>query len=62
MEKLRAGIEAAVANLNRDAETDRQVSEAIMTTDTRPKRFAVECDSENGSHQYALAVCVRARA
>lgn len=47
MEKLRAGIEAAVANLNRDAETDRQVSEAIMTTDTRPKRFAVECDSEN---------------
>ncbi len=46
MEKLQNGIEAAVASLDRDTSTDQRVSEAIMTTDTRPKRVAVEADSD----------------
>ncbi len=45
MEKLEEGIELAVQALDRDTETDVQVARAIMTTDTRPKLFAVEADS-----------------
>lgn len=45
MEKLEVGIEAAVQSLDRDADTDFKVASAIMTTDTRPKFFAVEVDS-----------------
>jgi glutamate N-acetyltransferase/amino-acid N-acetyltransferase len=47
MDKLASGIELAVAALERDDTVDRRVSEAIMTTDTRPKLFAVEVDSEH---------------
>ena len=47
MEKLQVGIAAAVAGLDRDDVTDRKLSEAIMTTDTRPKLFAVEADSDS---------------
>jgi len=46
MEKLNSGIEMAVGALERDERVDQQASEAIMTTDTRPKRFAVEVDSD----------------
>jgi len=45
MDKLRTGIEEAVQTLDRDPETDGRVARAIMTTDTRPKLFAVEVDS-----------------
>ncbi len=45
MEKLRTGIDEAVHALDRDTETDIRVARAIMTTDTRPKMFAVEADS-----------------
>lgn len=47
MDKLDRGIELAVSSLERDETVDKQTSEAIMTTDTRPKRFAVEADSEH---------------
>ncbi len=47
MDKLDRGIEMAVAALERDGAVDKQISEAIMTTDTRPKKFAVEADSEH---------------
>lgn len=47
MDKLDSGISLAIAALERDESVDRQVSEAIMTTDTRPKRYAVEADSEH---------------
>jgi glutamate N-acetyltransferase/amino-acid N-acetyltransferase len=47
MGKLDHGIELAVSALERDESIDKQTSEAIMTTDTRPKRFAVEADSEH---------------
>src|SRR5207248_2841812 len=46
MEKLETGIEAAVGALDRDEMTDQAVARAIMTTDTRPKRLAVEVDSD----------------
>jgi glutamate N-acetyltransferase/amino-acid N-acetyltransferase len=46
MERLQTGVEAAVAALDRDADTDRTVAHAIMTTDTRPKLRAVEADSD----------------
>ncbi|HZP84990.1 MAG TPA: bifunctional glutamate N-acetyltransferase/amino-acid acetyltransferase ArgJ [Chthonomonadaceae bacterium] len=46
MEKLQAGIEAAVAALDRQENTDRTVAQAIMTTDTFPKLHAVEADSD----------------
>jgi glutamate N-acetyltransferase/amino-acid N-acetyltransferase len=45
MDKLQTGIDEAVESLDRDAETDGKVARAIMTTDTRPKMFAVEADS-----------------
>lgn len=45
MAKLQSGIEEAVQALDRDSETDERVARAIMTTDTRPKLFAVEADS-----------------
>src|ERR1051326_3383148 len=45
MDKLQTGIEEAVQALDRDPETDGRVARAIMTTDTRPKLFAVEADS-----------------
>ena len=47
MEKLKAGVSLAVEALDRGSAADCTASEAIMTTDTRPKRFAVEVDSEN---------------
>ncbi|HLK58905.1 MAG TPA: bifunctional glutamate N-acetyltransferase/amino-acid acetyltransferase ArgJ [Chthonomonadaceae bacterium] len=46
MEKLKSGIAEAVSRLDRDDAMDHTLSEAIMTTDTRPKRFAVEVDSD----------------
>lgn len=46
MEKLQAGIEAAVSHLDRDGETDSSAAHAIMTTDTRPKFRAAEADSD----------------
>ena len=46
MEKLQAGIEAAVSQLDRDEETDSRAARAIMTTDTRPKFRAAEADSD----------------
>lgn len=46
MEKLQAGIEAAVTHLDRDEATDAAVAHAIMTTDTCPKFRAVEADSD----------------
>ena len=46
MDKLRTGIEAAVANLDREGETDEVLARAIMTTDTFPKYAAFEADSE----------------
>ncbi len=46
MEKLQAGIEAAVSALDRDSETDLKAAQAIMTTDTYPKLRAVEVDSD----------------
>ncbi|HLV78887.1 MAG TPA: bifunctional glutamate N-acetyltransferase/amino-acid acetyltransferase ArgJ, partial [Chthonomonadaceae bacterium] len=46
MDKLEAGIEAAVAALDRDDSTDSTLSHAIMTTDTVPKRVAAEADSD----------------
>ncbi len=49
MDKLSTGIGLAVSALDRNPPTDQKVSEAIMTTDTRPKRIAVECDSEHWS-------------
>ena len=45
MDKLETGVEEAIQNLDRDSETDSRVARAIMTTDTRPKSFAVEVDS-----------------
>lgn len=45
MDKLQSGIEEAIQTLDRDTETDGKVARAIMTTDTRPKLFAVEADS-----------------
>lgn len=47
MESLQSGIETAMDKLDRDSETDQNVARAIMTTDTRPKYFAVEADSDN---------------
>lgn len=46
MEKLQAGIADAVANLDRDEQTDTTLAHAIMTTDTRPKFRAAEVDSD----------------
>ncbi|HLV81684.1 MAG TPA: bifunctional glutamate N-acetyltransferase/amino-acid acetyltransferase ArgJ, partial [Chthonomonadaceae bacterium] len=46
MEKLEAGITAAVAALERGAETDQAAARAIMTTDTFLKMRAVEADSD----------------
>lgn len=46
MEKLRAGIEAAVGALDRDGDTYLTAARAIMTTDTYPKLRAVEADSD----------------
>ena len=46
MEKLRMGIEAAVAALDREGTTDQAAARAIMTTDTRQKMRAVEVDSD----------------
>jgi glutamate N-acetyltransferase/amino-acid N-acetyltransferase len=45
MDRIRPGVDAAVQELDRDAETDGRVARAIMTTDLRPKLFAVEADS-----------------
>ena len=42
MEKIRAGIDMAVAALSADGSA--AASEAIITTDTRPKRIAVSFD------------------
>lgn len=47
MDKLRAGIDEAVATLDRDEETDGRMAQAIMTTDTCPKYFAVAADSSH---------------
>ena len=47
MDRLQAGIEEVVSTLDRDPQTDLEVAKAIMTTDTRPKHFAVEVDSDN---------------
>ena len=46
MEKLQAGIADAVANLDRDDQTDSNLAHAIMTTDTRPKFRAANADSD----------------
>ncbi len=46
MERLQAGIAAAVSRLDRDSETDALAARAIMTTDTRPKFRAAEADSD----------------
>jgi len=45
MDIIKPGIEESVQTLDRDVETDSRVAHAIMTTDTRPKLFAVEADS-----------------
>lgn len=47
MEKIKAGVETAVAQLDRGAEADQNAVEAIMTTDTYPKYRAaiVDCDT-----------------
>ena len=47
MDRLQAGIEEVVSNLDRDPDTDLAVARAIMTTDTRPKYMAVEADSDH---------------
>lgn len=46
MDKLEAGIEAAVASLDREGETDTVLARAIMTTDTFPKYAGFEADSD----------------
>jgi len=46
MEKLEAGIEDAVAALDREGDTDALLARAIMTTDTFPKYGAFEADSD----------------
>ena len=46
MEKIQSGINDVVTQLDRDEETDQRVARAIMTTDTRPKFFAFEADSD----------------
>lgn len=43
MEKLEDGVPRAAAALARGPAADATVARAIMTTDTRPKQFAVEC-------------------
>ena len=47
MDNICAGIEAAAAQLSRNHHLD--AAEAIMTTDTRPKEYAVEVESEQGT-------------
>jgi glutamate N-acetyltransferase/amino-acid N-acetyltransferase len=58
MEKIETGAPAAVEALDREPGTDMKVARAIMTTDTRPKTFAAECDSDtwNGIARFA-GVC-----
>ncbi len=46
MDLLKAGIEQAVGQLDRDEHTDARFTRAIMTTDTRPKLRAAEADSD----------------
>lgn len=46
MEKLELGIEAAVAQLDREGDTDSLLARAIMTTDTYPKFAGFEADSD----------------
>jgi glutamate N-acetyltransferase / amino-acid N-acetyltransferase len=46
MDRLESGVNAAVAALDRNDDTDENIARAIMTTDTRPKLFAVEADSD----------------
>lgn len=45
--KVCQGIETAASQLSREHHLDAM--EAIMTTDTRPKEYGVEVESENGS-------------
>jgi glutamate N-acetyltransferase/amino-acid N-acetyltransferase len=47
MDKICAGIEAAAKQLSKDHHLD--AAEAIMTTDTRPKEFAVEVETADGT-------------
>jgi glutamate N-acetyltransferase/amino-acid N-acetyltransferase len=46
MDKLQTGIEAAVAGLDREGETDAILARAIMTTDTYAKYAGFEADSD----------------
>lgn len=46
MDLMESGITNAVSNLDRNDQTDGNIARAIMTTDTRPKFFAVEVDSD----------------
>ncbi len=46
MEKIRAGVECAVSQLERGNATDQNAVEAIMTTDTYPKYQAVTVDCD----------------
>lgn len=46
MDKINVGVPAAVEALDRDGDIDMTVARAIMTTDTRPKTVAAECDSD----------------
>ncbi len=43
VERIIKGLELAKPELRRGVEVDEEVAKAIMTTDTRPKRFAVQC-------------------
>ncbi len=47
MDKMQAGIQNAVDQLERDSEVDIELAKAVMTTDTYPKMLAVEADSDH---------------
>ncbi len=44
VERILAGLKVAKDELRSGLEVDEEIARAIMTTDTRPKRFAVTCE------------------
>jgi glutamate N-acetyltransferase/amino-acid N-acetyltransferase len=48
MEKIRKGIQAAVATMDDSAESSMRAADAILTSDTRPKVCSVEIQTRKG--------------
>ncbi|MCS6775477.1 MAG: bifunctional glutamate N-acetyltransferase/amino-acid acetyltransferase ArgJ [Chthonomonadaceae bacterium] len=59
MDRMERGIAAAVAALDRNEQTDPGIARAIMTTDTRPKLYAVHVDSDQWVAPIRIGGCCK---